>query len=105
MPQLICFLVLVAWCCARFAKRVEYVLPTAFAAQMLLLSLLAMLQKLFWVDAVLPVLVGCALIDAFFRILKGEITFRIVGQRLVRYFLTPGFACSRWLLTDAAARR
>lgn len=98
MIQIIAALCLMMVLCCWLKRRFEYVLPPLMAAGMLLLTLLAMLGKLLWVDGIAIALLVAMGLAVLFMLATRRIDVLQIGKRLLAYVITPGFVCFGVLL-------
>lgn len=93
MLQFTAFFITVCAVCVCARRRFEQALAPAVCALMLLLTLLAMPRRLFWMDGVaVAALLGVAALAAY-ALLARRLTPRELGRRLAAYALTPGLLC------------
>ena len=84
--------------CLLLKQKFEQALPMILLNAMLMLTLLAMFEKLLWVDALaFGTIIGCLLIFLY-SLLSKRITLPEISQRLAARLLTPGFVCFGLLL-------
>lgn len=85
--------------CLTLRRRFDNVLPAVLSALMLVLTVFAMLGRLYWADAlaVFGLAVSAGLVA--FMLTRGARTFGRLGKDVLTYVLTPGFACFALLCT------
>lgn len=79
--------------CLTLRRRFDNVLPAVLSALMLVLTVFAMLGRLYWADAlaVFGLAVSAGLVA--FMLTRGARTPGQLGKDVLSYVLTPGFAC------------